>query len=106
MLLGASPPVTRSRPRVIDLNLIPAEYRRPPFPLLTAGLTLLLVGGLVVLYAAFYAKSYSDLEVAQLSTRVSQARTIVQEVNGDPSAVAQREKLRAMRDDYQVLAER
>ena len=106
MFLGASSPATRSRPRLVDLNLIPPEYRRRPFPVLTSGLALLALGSLLLLYAIFYAKSYSDLEVSGLSTRVSQARAIVQTATGDPAALAQREKLQAMRDDYQILAQR
>jgi Tfp pilus assembly protein PilN len=106
MLLGASSPAARSRPRLIDLNLIPAEYRRRPFPLLTTGLGLLVLGSLLLLYAVFYAKTYSDLEVSRLATRVSQAQAIVQTANGNPTALAQQEKLRAMSKDYQTLAER
>ncbi len=106
MLLGASSPATRSRPRLVDLNLVPPEFRRRPLPLLTTGLSLLTLGSVLLLYVIFYAKTYSDLEVSRLSTRVSQARTVVQTATGDPASLAEREKLRAMRDDYQVLAER
>src|SRR5215472_17351176 len=103
MALGAPAPASRDRPRIIDLNLIPLEYRRPAFPFVTAGLALLVVGGLILLCAAYYAKTYSDLEIGQLTKRVNQAETLVKSATGDPAALAQRERLRAMRDDYQVL---
>lgn len=106
MLLGASSPATRPRPRLVDLNLVPPEFRRRPFPLLTTGLSLLTLGSVLLLYVIFYAKTYSDLEAARLSTRVSQARAVVQTATGDPASLAERQELRAMRDDYQVLAER
>lgn len=106
MLLGASSPATRSRPRLIDLNLIPPEYRRRPLPLLTTGLAVLTLGCVLLLYVLFYGKTYTDLEVSRLSTRVSQARAVVQTATGDPATLAEREKLQAMRRDYQILAER
>src|SRR5438067_1735487 len=106
MLLGAPSPSNRFRPRLIDLNLIPLEYRRRAFPLVTTGLALLVVGGLILLYAAYYAKAYSDLEIGALSKRVSQAQGLVQSATGDPSALARRDQLRAMRDDYAVLKQR
>lgn len=106
MFLGASSPATKSRPRLIDLNLIPPEYRRRPFPIVTAGLAMLALGSLVLLYAIFYAKAYSDLEVSSLNARVAQARSVVQSATGDSAAVAQQDKLRAMRDDFHRLTDR
>src|SRR5438093_3291474 len=106
MLLGAPSPANRFRPRLVDLNLVPPEYRRRVFPLVTTGLALLVVGGLMLLYAAYYAKAYSDLELVALGKRVSQAQILVQSATGDPAALSRREQLRTMRDDYQVLKQR
>ncbi|HLH73117.1 MAG TPA: PilN domain-containing protein, partial [Chloroflexota bacterium] len=106
MFLGASSPANRPRPRLVDLNLVPAEYRRKPFPIVTVGLSLFTLGALLLLYALYYARSYSNLEIAQLSARVAQGQAIVQTATGDPAALARQDKLRAMRDDYQVLAQR
>jgi Tfp pilus assembly protein PilN len=106
MLFGVAAPARKSGPQLVDLNLVPAEYRPKPFPVVTVGLGLLVVGSLVLLYALFYAKTYSDLEINALNLRIIQAQQVVQSATGDPTTLGQREQLRAMRDDYRVLAQR
>src|SRR5579883_366551 len=106
MFLGAPSPASRSRFQLVDLNLVPPEYRRRPFPFLSVGLVFILLGGLLLLYAALYVRTYGDLEVAQLATRVSQARAAIETATGDSTARARAEQLRAMRDDYRLLTER
>src|ERR1044071_951896 len=92
------------RPQFIDLNLVPLEFRPRPFPLLTVGLSVLLAGCAVLLFAVFYAKTYTDHEIDQLGSRVAQAQTVVQSASGDPATLAHQEQLRALRDDYKTLA--
>lgn len=104
-LSGASP-APRDRPRLIDLNLVPRAYRYPGFPILTAALSLLFLGSLLLFGMALSARTSSEQEVAQLRGRVSQARAISLPVADDPTAIAQRNRLRAMRDDYRLLLER
>src|ERR1051326_272356 len=106
MRLGVASPTRRPGSQLIDLNLVPREYRPRPFPVLTAGLGLLVFGSLILLYALLYAKTYSDLEITQLNRRLAQAQQVVQSATGDPAALAQKEQLKAMRDDYRVLAQR
>src|SRR5690348_16115855 len=106
MHYGASSPLARPRARSIDLNVIPPEYRVRPFPYISAGLAALVVGGLLLLYAVFYSKAYSDLEVQKLQGRVAQAQTAVAVATVDPAADRQRQQLAGMRDDYRTLAER
>lgn len=105
MQFGALQP--RRRPQVVDLNLIPIELRRRPFPVLTTGLGLALLGSVLLLYAIFYLRTYADWEVAQLRARVAQAQDVVrQATSGEATANVERQRLQAMRDDYQVIAER
>jgi Tfp pilus assembly protein PilN len=106
MRFSVTSPARQPGSQLIDLNLVPLEYRPKPFPILTAGLGLLVVGSLVLLYALLYAKTYSDLELTQLNRRLAQAQVVVQSATGDPAALAQKEQLKAMRDDYRVLAQR
>jgi hypothetical protein len=106
MFLGQSAKVRDTRPQLVDLNLVPPEYRPRPFPILTAGLGLLLVGCLLVVYGIFYAKTYADLEIDQLGIRVAQAQAVVEASTGDPAALAHQEQLRALRDDYKTLSQR
>jgi hypothetical protein len=106
MFFGATSPARNSRPQIVDLNLVPPEYRPRPFPIVSAGLGLLLAGCALLLYATFYAKTYTDLEINRLTSRVSQAETVVKSATGDPAALARQDQLRAMRNDYDVLAQR
>jgi Tfp pilus assembly protein PilN len=106
MRFSVTSPARQPGSQLIDLNLVPREYRPKPFPILTAGLGLLVVGSLVLLYALLYAKTYSDLELTQLDRRLAQAQVVVQSATGDPAALAQKAQLTAMRDDYRVLAQR
>src|SRR5579872_6086476 len=105
MFLGAPSPVSRQRARLIDLNLVPAEYRRPQLSLVTAGLGLLLIGSLLLLYAVFYARTYRTEEVAALASRVAQGQGVVQ-TGANPTAIAQRQQLKGMADDFQALKQR
>lgn len=106
MIFGSPRSSAPPRAQFIDLNLVPPEYRRREFPYVTAGLALLLVGLLVLLYSLLYAKTYGDYEIQALSTRVAEGQAVVQTATGDPAALARREQLRAMRDDYQALKPR
>lgn len=106
MFAGQSAPGRDFRPQFIDLNLVPLEFRPRPFPILTVGLSVLLVGCAVLLYAIFYAKTYTDLEIDQLGSRVAQAQTVVVSATGDPAALAHQEQLRALRDDFKTLVQR
>jgi hypothetical protein len=106
MFFGATSTARNNRPQFVDLNLVPPEYRPRPFPTVSAGLGLLLVGCALMLYAVFYAKTYTDLEINQLNARVNQAETVVKAATGDPVALARQDQLRAMRNDFDVLAQR
>jgi|GEM_PF-6498115 len=103
MFLGASSSSRKNLPRFVDLNLVPREYRATGFPFLTIGLALFLLGGLIIGYLLYYAKSYSDLEVSALSKRITQAQTVVQTATGDPAAQATAQRERALQSDYAIL---
>ncbi|HLZ08957.1 MAG TPA: PilN domain-containing protein, partial [Chloroflexota bacterium] len=106
MFTGQSANLRDNRPQLVDLNLVPPEFRPRPFPLLTAGLCSLLIGSLLIVYAIFYAKTYTDLEIDRLGNRVAQAQGVVEAATGDPAALAHQEQLRALRDDYKSLSQR
>src|SRR5258708_7853209 len=106
MFLGQPAPARDYRPQFVDINLVPLEYRPRPFPILTVGLSVLLLGSALLLYAIFYAKTYTDLEIDQLGNRVAQAQGVVESATGDPAALAHQEQLRALRDDYKTLSQR
>src|SRR3990172_6116722 len=106
MQFGSASP--RARPRAIDLNLIPSEYRRRPFPIITAGLALIIVGGIVLLYATFYLKTYGDMEIDHLQARVNQAREAIQTATGSSGAATAEnlQRLLALSADFKALQER
>lgn len=106
MFFGATSSSATHRAGLVDLNLLPTEFRPKPFPVLSIGLVVLALGCAVLLYAAYYAKTYADLEIAQLNSRVNQAEVVVRAATGDPAAAARQDQLRAMRDDFKVLTQR
>src|SRR5215210_277794 len=71
MELGWAESAPRLRSRLPNLNLLPAELLPTPLPWLTAGLVLLSLGLLMLLYALFYMKSYADLETEALRARLT-----------------------------------
>src|SRR5688500_6571920 len=66
----------RLRSRLPNLNLLPAELLPAPLPWLTAGLALFALGLLMLLYALFYMKAYTDLELGALRDRLSNAQQV------------------------------
>ncbi|HZR00121.1 MAG TPA: hypothetical protein VFC93_15040 [Chloroflexota bacterium] len=62
---------SRLRSRLPNLNLLPAELLPAPLPWLTAGLVLLGLGMVMLLYALFYMRSYTDLEIAAYRGRLA-----------------------------------
>ena len=105
MQFGA--PAPRQRPQLINLNLIPPEFRRRVLPWLSIGIGLVLAGGFLLLYGSLYAKTYGDWEVAKLQTRVAQGQEAVRTASADET-IANRERQRAMavQADYRTLTER
>ena len=93
--------------RLIDLNVIPREFRRRQFPVLTTGLAFVLVGSLLLLYGLFYLKSYADLEITAFRSRIASAQEAVQAASADEEAAKQAaQRYAGQRADYRVLAER
>lgn len=80
MELGWAESAPRLRSRLPNLNLLPAELLPAPLPWLTAGLLLLAVGLLSMLWSLFYMRSYTDLEVAALQGRLDQAQGVAREL--------------------------
>jgi hypothetical protein len=70
----------RLRSRLPNLNLLPAELLPTPLPWLTVGLTCFAVGLVMLLYALFYMKSYTDLELQALRDRYMTAQQIAREL--------------------------
>src|SRR4051794_21888813 len=69
MEFGWAEHAPRVRSRLPNLNLLPAELLPVPLPWLTAGLVLLATGLVMLLYALFYMRSYTDLEIAAYRER-------------------------------------
>ncbi|MBI2941413.1 MAG: PilN domain-containing protein [Chloroflexi bacterium] len=106
MQLGASR-VSRPRQNLLDFNLLPADRRPSGFPLISIGLVLLLAGSVLLLYSVFYQRAYTQQEVSRLQARVNQGQQAVREATGaDVATDQQRQRLLAMHQDYQALAER
>src|SRR5687768_2172407 len=80
MELGWAESAPRLRSRLPNLNLLPAELLPAPLPWLTAGLLLLALGLLSMLYALFYMRSYAELEVEALRARQAQAQEVAREL--------------------------
>jgi len=80
----------RLRSRLPNLNLLPVELLPAPLPWLTAGLGLFACGLVMLLYALFYMKSYTDLELQALRERLSAAQQVARELGlpADGSAAA------------------
>src|SRR5688572_10050939 len=70
----------RLRSRLPNLNLLPQELLPAPLPWLTAGLALLALGLLMLLYALFYMRSYTDLELQALRARLSNGQQVAREL--------------------------
>src|SRR5436305_5001138 len=70
----------RVRSRLPNLNLLPAELLPVPLPWLTAGLVLLGLGLVMLLYALFYMRSYTDLEIAAYRARAADAQQTAQQL--------------------------
>lgn len=70
----------RLRSRLPNLNLLPAELVPMPLPWLTAGLALFALGLLMLLYALFYMKAYTDLELGALRDRLTTAQQVAREL--------------------------
>jgi hypothetical protein len=70
----------RLRSRLPNLNLLPVELLPAPLPWLTAGLGLFACGLVMLLYALFYMKSYTDLELQALRDRLSSAQQVAREL--------------------------
>src|ERR1700687_409089 len=106
MFSGQPPNRRDTRSGLVDLNLIPPEFRPRPFPLLTAGLCALLFGSLLLVSASFWAKGNVENEIDQLGSRVARTQAVVEASTGDPAALAHQDQLRALRDDYKSLSQR
>ena len=105
MQIGAASP--RRRPQLVNLNLIPLEFRPRRFPYLTVGLALALAGAVLLLYGLAYLGGRAELEVARLQKGVAQAREVVNAAKGDATnANLERQRILAIQDDYRVLTER
>lgn len=111
---GVAPPAGETRPRPVDLNLLPPEYRRRPggglAPILALVLLALVVGALAILQL----RVRSDDELARWSARLGRAQTTqsalavvetsAQEYQGRAAALQQ--KMDVMQADYLDLANR
>jgi hypothetical protein len=75
MELGWADSAPRLRSRLPNLNLLPAELLPTPLPWLTAGLVLLSLGLLSLLYALFYMREYTAYEVEALRGRLADGQT-------------------------------
>src|SRR5436305_153600 len=64
----------RLRSRLPNLNLLPADLLPVPIPWLTGGLVLLATGLVMLLYALFYMRSYTDMEIAAYRNRLTSAQ--------------------------------
>jgi len=103
--VGTSTP--RRRPQLVDLNLVPVEFRPRRFPFLTVGLALAILGATLLLFALAYLSGNAHLEVARLTKQVEQAQGVVNAAKGDAaSANRERQRVLAMQDDYHLLADR
>src|SRR5687767_11385129 len=80
MEYGWAESAPRLRSRLPNLNLLPSELLPTPLPWLTAGLLLLALGLLMLLYALFYVKSYTDLELQALRERLANGQQVAREL--------------------------
>src|SRR5450759_4282075 len=106
MQFGAAEPrqrlQSRQRPQLLALDLIPQEYRRRAFPYLTTGLTLVVIGCVLLLYGIFYLRTYTGWEVNRLTARVAQAQDVLRVASaGEATANQDRQRTETMRADYQ-----
>ena len=80
MEYGWAESAPRLRSRLPNLNLLPIELLPTPLPWLTAGLALFAFGLLMLLYALFYMKSYTDLELQALRTRLAEDQEVARQL--------------------------
>src|SRR5262245_23121267 len=88
MEYGWAESAPRLRSRLPNLNLLPAELLPTPLPWLTAGLALFAFGLLMLLYALFYMKSYTDLELQALRERLAEAQEVARQLGLPADALA------------------
>ncbi|HEY3080805.1 MAG TPA: PilN domain-containing protein, partial [Chloroflexota bacterium] len=80
MEYGWAESAPRLRSRLPNLNLLPAELLPTPMPWLTAGLALFAFGLVMLLYALFYMKSYTDLELQALRDRLAEGQEVARQL--------------------------
>src|ERR687888_592474 len=88
MEYGWAESAPRLRSRLPNLNLLPAELLPTPLPWLTAGLALFALGLVMLVYALFYMRSYTDLELQALRERLGQDQEVARQLGLPAEALA------------------
>ncbi len=105
MLPRPIPTAGRRSPRV-NLNLLPPEYRPRPLPVMTIGLLLVVLGCVLLAYAAAWLTLYSRNEVSAKEAQVKQGEEVVQRAVAAYSNSVGVAKAAEFREDFRLLRER